>query len=72
MCQVVTEFAQSWNQTGMPGFSDLLSEDTDFVVITGKWLKGRSEIVTYHKALLEIGRQVSRCTKAPSRDQTLN
>ena len=56
----------------MPGFSDLLSEDTDFVVITGKWLKGRSEIVTYHKALLEIGRQVSRCTKAPSRDQTLN
>jgi uncharacterized protein (TIGR02246 family) len=49
---VVAAFAKSWNEPGMPGFGDLFTEDADFVVITGKWLKGRSEIVSYHKDLL--------------------
>jgi uncharacterized protein (TIGR02246 family) len=49
---VVSNFAESWNRAGMPGFSDLFTDDADFVVITGKWLKGRSEIVSYHKELL--------------------
>jgi uncharacterized protein (TIGR02246 family) len=50
---VVSNFAESWNRPGMPGFSDLFTDDADFVVITGKWLKGRTEIVSYHKDLLE-------------------
>src|ERR1700693_4188389 len=37
----------------MPGFGDLFTEDADFVVISGKWMKGRNEIVYYHKYLLE-------------------
>src|ERR1700730_10453989 len=49
---IFTEFSASWNQLGMPGFGDLFTEDADFVVITGKWLKGRREIVSYHKDLL--------------------
>ena len=49
---LVTGFAKSWNEPGMPGFSYLFTQDADFVVITGKWLKGRSEIVSYHRDLL--------------------
>lgn len=49
---VFTEFSNSWNQPGMPGFGDLFTEDADFVVISGKWLKGRDEIVSYHRDLL--------------------
>jgi uncharacterized protein (TIGR02246 family) len=32
-------------------FAALFAEDADFVVITGKYLKGRDEIVTYHARL---------------------
>jgi uncharacterized protein (TIGR02246 family) len=49
---VFTAFSASWNQPGMPGFGDLFTEDADFVVITGKWMKGRDEIVSYHRNLL--------------------
>jgi uncharacterized protein (TIGR02246 family) len=49
---MVADFAKSWNLPGMPGFGDLFTEDADFVVISGKWLKGRDEIVDYHRALL--------------------
>jgi uncharacterized protein (TIGR02246 family) len=49
---IFTEFSASWNQPGMPGFDDLFTEDADFVVITGKRLKGRSEIASYHRDLL--------------------
>jgi uncharacterized protein (TIGR02246 family) len=51
--QVFSRFSTIWDQPGMPGFAELFSEDADFVVISGKWLKGRSEIVSYHKKLLE-------------------
>lgn len=36
----------------MPGFGDLFTPDADFVVITGRWFRGRSENVSYHKRLL--------------------
>lgn len=49
---VFAAFSASWNQPGMPGFGDLFTADADFVVITGKWMKGRDEIVSYHKDLL--------------------
>jgi uncharacterized protein (TIGR02246 family) len=49
---VFAAFSASWNQPGMPGFGDLFTEDADFVVITGKWMKGRREIVSYHTDLL--------------------
>jgi uncharacterized protein (TIGR02246 family) len=50
---VYTMFRHSWDQPGMPGFEALFTEDADFVVVTGKWLKGRAEIVTYHRELLQ-------------------
>jgi len=49
---VVEGFAKSWNLPGMPGFGDLFTEDADFVVITGRWLKGRDEIVKLHRDVL--------------------
>src|SRR5262245_20725550 len=49
---VFATFSASWNQPGMPGFGDLFTEDADFVAISGKWMKGRDEIVSYHKDLL--------------------
>lgn len=49
---VVAGFAKSWNTPGMPGFSDLFTQDADFVVISGRWFQGRAAIVSYHKALL--------------------
>jgi len=49
---VVAGFAKSWNLAGMPGFGDLFTEDADFVVITGRWLEGRNEIVKLHKDVL--------------------
>lgn len=42
----------SWNTPGMPGFDQFFTIDADFVVITGKWLRGRDEIVSYHRDLL--------------------
>lgn len=50
---VFASFSKIWNEPGMPGFENLFSEDADFVVITGKLLKGRNEIVSYHRKLLE-------------------
>jgi uncharacterized protein (TIGR02246 family) len=50
---VFTSFTRSWNHPGMPGFEELFTEDADFVVITGRWLKGRPEIVRYHRELLQ-------------------
>jgi uncharacterized protein (TIGR02246 family) len=49
---VFSAFRHSWDQPGMPGFETLFTEDADFVVITGRWLKGRDEIVRYHRELL--------------------
>jgi uncharacterized protein (TIGR02246 family) len=49
---LVDGFARSWNSPGMPGLESLFWPDADFVVITGKWLKGRDEIVSYHRQLL--------------------
>jgi uncharacterized protein (TIGR02246 family) len=50
---VFTSFTRSWDQPGMPGFEALFTADADFVVITGRWLKGRDEIVRYHRELLQ-------------------
>ena len=49
---LVNGFAKSWNSPGMPGLESLFWREADFVVITGKWLKGRDEIVSYHRNLL--------------------
>lgn len=49
---LVNGFAKSWNSPGMPGLESLFWPDADFVVITGKWLNGRNEIVSYHRQLL--------------------
>jgi uncharacterized protein (TIGR02246 family) len=48
---VIAEFAQAINRSDIKAFGALFTEDADFVVITGKYLKGRSEIVAYHAEL---------------------
>jgi uncharacterized protein (TIGR02246 family) len=50
---VFTSFTRSWDQPGLPGFEALFTEDADFVVITGRRLKGRAAIARYHRELLQ-------------------
>jgi uncharacterized protein (TIGR02246 family) len=49
--RVVADFAEAINRGDARAFAALFAEDADFVVITGKYLKGRDEIVTYHAEL---------------------
>ena len=49
--KVITDFVEAINRSDIKAFSALFTDDADFVVITGKYLKGRNEIVTYHAAL---------------------
>jgi uncharacterized protein (TIGR02246 family) len=51
--EIFAGFARAWEAPGMPGFEALFTQDADFVVITGKWLKGRDIIVSYHRELLK-------------------
>lgn len=53
----------------MSGFGDLFAEDADFVVITGRRLTGRKEIVSYHRELLESRYKGSR--SQPMKVETL-
>jgi len=48
---VIAEFVQAINRGDIKAFGALFTEDADFVVITGKYLKGRDEIVRYHAEL---------------------
>jgi len=48
---VIADFAGPINRGDTKAFAALFAEDADFVVITGKYLKGRDEIVTYHARL---------------------
>ena len=45
--KVLADFAEALNRGDAKAFAVLFTEDADFVVITGKYLKGRNEIVTY-------------------------
>jgi uncharacterized protein (TIGR02246 family) len=49
--KVVADFAEAINRGDAKAFAALFTDDADFVVITGKYLKGRNEIVTYHSEL---------------------
>jgi uncharacterized protein (TIGR02246 family) len=49
--EIASNFAAAWNRHDMRAFSDLCTVDADFVVITGKHLKGREEIFAYHDEL---------------------
>jgi uncharacterized protein (TIGR02246 family) len=49
--RVVADFAGPINRGDTKAFAALFEEDADFVVITGKYLKGRDEILTYHARL---------------------
>jgi uncharacterized protein (TIGR02246 family) len=49
--QVITEFVKAINRGDTKALAALFTEDADFVVVTGKYLKGRSEIITYHAGL---------------------
>lgn len=50
---VFTAFRDDWNTPGLPGLETLLTPAADFVVVTGKWLKGRDAVVAYHRDLLK-------------------
>lgn len=50
---VLDSFVSSWNTPGQPDLEELFTPDADFVVITGQWLKGRDEIVSYTRDLLK-------------------
>jgi len=49
--KVITDFVEAINRSDIKAFEALFTDDADFVVITGRYLKGRSEIVTYHAQL---------------------
>lgn len=51
--EVFESFKKSWDPPGIPGFEALFTADADFIVITGRWLEGRDEIVRYHRELLQ-------------------
>jgi uncharacterized protein (TIGR02246 family) len=57
--KVVADFAEAINRGDAKAFAALFAEDADFVVITGKYLKGRNEIVAYHAELFTGGFQGS-------------
>lgn len=52
--KVLADFAEALNRGDAKSFALLFTEDADFVVITGKYLKGRNEIVTYHSAVANL------------------
>ena len=58
--KVIADFAEAINRGDAKAFGELFTEEADFVVITGKYLKGRSEIVTYHAGLFTGDFQGSR------------
>ena len=49
--KVIADFVEAINRGDTKAFAALFTEDADFVVITGKYLKDRTEIVTYHAGL---------------------
>jgi uncharacterized protein (TIGR02246 family) len=49
--QIPDSFAAAWNRHDMRAMSALFTEDADFVVITGRHLKGREDIFSYHDSL---------------------
>lgn len=38
-----------WNTHNMDSMGTLLREDVDFVTVTGRWSKGKSEAIKHHK-----------------------
>ena len=59
---VFAAFRDDWNTPGFPGLETLLVPNADFVVVTGKWLRGRDAIVSYHRDLLKTFYAGSRLT----------
>lgn len=53
--QVLGEFVTAWNDRNMQAFGNLFSPSADFVVVTGKMLKGRDDIQSYHTGLITVG-----------------
>jgi uncharacterized protein (TIGR02246 family) len=51
--KVVADFTDAISRGDAEAFGAVFTKDADFVVITGKYLKGRDEIVTYHAELFK-------------------
>jgi uncharacterized protein (TIGR02246 family) len=49
--KVLADFVAAWNQHDMKLWSELFTDEADYVVVTGKHLKGRGEIFKYHDEL---------------------
>jgi hypothetical protein len=52
--KLIADFAEAINRGDAKAFATFFTKDADFVVITGKYLKGRNEIVTYHHVAKRI------------------
>ncbi len=48
---VLNEYVATWNRHDMKSFAQLVSPDCDYIVWTGKQLKGREEVFSYHDEL---------------------
>ena len=49
--KLLADFVAAWNQHDMKLWSELATDDADYVVISAKHLKGRDEIFKYHDEL---------------------
>ncbi len=49
--KIIDDYAVTWNNHDMKASAALFSDDADCVVISGKHMKGRDEIFSYHDEL---------------------
>jgi uncharacterized protein (TIGR02246 family) len=50
--KVLSGFSRIWDQADVKAFERLLAEDAQWVTRTGRYLKGRSEIVAHHATVM--------------------
>jgi uncharacterized protein (TIGR02246 family) len=49
---IITDFSDVWARADVQAFESLLTEDAEWVVRSGTFLKGRPEVVAYHADLM--------------------
>jgi uncharacterized protein (TIGR02246 family) len=69
---LVRHWALAWNQHDMDFASTLVAPGIDFVTVTGKWLRGRSEFLAHHRALHAVQMRESIWTNLGFESKTLS
>jgi uncharacterized protein (TIGR02246 family) len=62
---VVSSFSDIWARADIRGFESLLTEDVEWVVRSGTFLKGRPDVVAHHATLMERNFKGSRVSWQP-------